>query len=357
MKVRRLRPLFAAAMLGVVALAIAGTSSARVDVAQQEKFKVALITDVGGLDDRSFNFLANKGLNAGEGEVRRRGQGVPLEDGLRLHPEPHVGGAAVRRRPDDLGRVPDGRGNCAGREALPAEEVRDHRLHRRRSRAQGQAHEHPRPALQGAGGRLPRRLPRRAAGQERPERQRRHRCRRRPEDPAGRSLHRRLLPGLEGGLGRSEARAQLLAGLRRPGEVQGAGAEPHRERRERRLRGRRSVRPRRPLGCQGAERLRHRRRRRPVLPRQPRADERRQEGRRRGREHDLERRDDAERTSARTSTPSSPSRTAESATARSRRGRSPRGGRRSSRSASRSRPARSRSPSRRLRRPARTVSR
>ena len=62
MKVRRLRPLFAAAMLGVVALAIAGTSSARVDVAQQDKFKVALVTDVGGLDDRSFNFLANKGL-------------------------------------------------------------------------------------------------------------------------------------------------------------------------------------------------------------------------------------------------------------------------------------------------------
>ncbi len=36
--------------------------------------------------------------------------------------------------------------------------------------------------------------------------------------------------------------------------------------------------------------LRHRRRRRPVLPRQPRADERRQEGRRRRLEHDLERR-------------------------------------------------------------------
>jgi basic membrane protein A and related proteins len=62
-KVRRLRPLFVAAMLGVVALAVAGTSSARVDVAQQDPYRVALVTDIGGLDDRSFNFLANKGLN------------------------------------------------------------------------------------------------------------------------------------------------------------------------------------------------------------------------------------------------------------------------------------------------------
>ncbi len=63
MKVRRLMPLFLAALLGVAALATAGVSSARVDTAGQEKFKVALVTDIGGLDDRSFNFLANKGLN------------------------------------------------------------------------------------------------------------------------------------------------------------------------------------------------------------------------------------------------------------------------------------------------------
>ena len=59
---RRIKPLLAAALVGVVALAIAGTGSARVDVAEQDPFKVVLVTDIGGLDDRSFNFLANKGL-------------------------------------------------------------------------------------------------------------------------------------------------------------------------------------------------------------------------------------------------------------------------------------------------------
>ena len=58
-------PLVAAALVGVLTLAIAGTGSARSDIAagsQATPFKVALVTDIGGLDDRSFNFLANKGL-------------------------------------------------------------------------------------------------------------------------------------------------------------------------------------------------------------------------------------------------------------------------------------------------------
>jgi basic membrane protein A and related proteins len=62
-KVGKLKPLLAAALIGVIALAIAGTGAARVDSGQQEPFKVVLVTDIGGLDDRSFNFLANKGLN------------------------------------------------------------------------------------------------------------------------------------------------------------------------------------------------------------------------------------------------------------------------------------------------------
>ena len=57
----------AAALTAVLMLAIgAGTGSARSDVKQAPAaatpYKVALITDIGGLDDRSFNFLANKGL-------------------------------------------------------------------------------------------------------------------------------------------------------------------------------------------------------------------------------------------------------------------------------------------------------
>jgi basic membrane protein A and related proteins len=62
-KGRKLMALLVAALLGVAALAFAGTGSARIDAAEQDPFKVILVTDIGGLDDRSFNFLANKGLN------------------------------------------------------------------------------------------------------------------------------------------------------------------------------------------------------------------------------------------------------------------------------------------------------
>src|SRR5688500_9861054 len=56
-------PLVAAALVAVLTLALgAGTGAAKSDVAAQDPFRVALVTDIGGLDDRSFNFLANKGL-------------------------------------------------------------------------------------------------------------------------------------------------------------------------------------------------------------------------------------------------------------------------------------------------------
>jgi basic membrane protein A len=56
-------PLVAAALIAVLTLALgAGTGSAKTDLKAGSAFKVALVTDIGGLDDRSFNFLANKGL-------------------------------------------------------------------------------------------------------------------------------------------------------------------------------------------------------------------------------------------------------------------------------------------------------
>jgi basic membrane protein A len=58
-------PLLAAALIAVLTLALgAGTGAARSDVkaAPAATLKIALVTDVGGLDDKSFNFLANKGL-------------------------------------------------------------------------------------------------------------------------------------------------------------------------------------------------------------------------------------------------------------------------------------------------------
>ena len=107
------------------------------------------------------------------------------------------------------------------------------------------------------------------------------RQRRRPEDPAGRPLHRRL-PGRrqEGRPGHQDAQ-RLLAGLRRPGEVQGDRAQPDRQGLEGRLPGRRPVRPRRARRGQGEERPGHRRRRRPGLPRPAGHHERAEEGRRR----------------------------------------------------------------------------
>ncbi len=66
MKARKLMPLLAAALVAVVTLAVAGTGSAKTDAAgaqAQDTLKIALVTDVGGLDDKSFNFLANKGLS------------------------------------------------------------------------------------------------------------------------------------------------------------------------------------------------------------------------------------------------------------------------------------------------------
>jgi basic membrane protein A len=63
-KVRKFLPLVAAALTAVLTLALgAGAGSAQSDVAAAPSdFKVTLVTDIGGLDDRSFNFLANQGL-------------------------------------------------------------------------------------------------------------------------------------------------------------------------------------------------------------------------------------------------------------------------------------------------------
>ena len=71
MRVRTFMPLVAAALVAVLVLALgAGTGAAKSDVtAAPAKFKVTLVTDIGGLDDRSFNFLANKGLVTAEKQL------------------------------------------------------------------------------------------------------------------------------------------------------------------------------------------------------------------------------------------------------------------------------------------------
>jgi basic membrane protein A and related proteins len=59
-------PWLAVALVGALALAAAAVGSAKPAAKAKQAatpIKVALVTDIGGLDDRSFNFLANKGLN------------------------------------------------------------------------------------------------------------------------------------------------------------------------------------------------------------------------------------------------------------------------------------------------------
>jgi basic membrane protein A len=75
-KVRTFMPLVAAALIAVLTLALgAGTGTAKTDVqAAPAQYKVALITDIGGLDDRSFNFLANKGLTNAKNKLGIQGR-------------------------------------------------------------------------------------------------------------------------------------------------------------------------------------------------------------------------------------------------------------------------------------------
>ena len=89
-----------------------------------------------------------------------------------------------------------------GRQEVPAAEVRDHRLVG--DHDEGQAAERRRAAVQGAGGRLPRRLP---DGAVRQGQRRLGEQRRRPEDPAGRPLHRGLPGRREEGRTRASRRS------------------------------------------------------------------------------------------------------------------------------------------------------
>jgi basic membrane protein A and related proteins len=81
-KARKLMLLVAAALIAVVTLVVTGTSSARpaatstaaAPAAAQATFKVALVTDIGGLDDRSFNFLANQGLKRAQTQLKIQGR-------------------------------------------------------------------------------------------------------------------------------------------------------------------------------------------------------------------------------------------------------------------------------------------
>ena len=159
MKVRTFMPLAAAALIAVLMLALgAGTGAAKSDVqAAPAPYKVALVTDIGELDDRSFNSCEQGSAARPKKKLGVDGPVFSLEVRQRLRPEPDSALRATGLRPRDRGRLPDRRRDGAGGEALPEDEVRDHRRQRRRDELKGKPDERPRPALQGAGGRLPRR--------------------------------------------------------------------------------------------------------------------------------------------------------------------------------------------------------
>ena len=193
----------------------------------------------------------------------------------RLHPQPRRVRASGLR-PRGRGRLHRDRCDGRSRQALPEHALRDRRRRERRSRRQ--AEERPRDALpRGAGG-LPGRLPRRARD-EAPARRRRRQLGCGREAAAGRPLHRRLPGGREEGEPERQGAERLLAGLQRPGEVQGDRAEPDRRRVARGVRGCRRLRPRRARCRPHREGVGDRRRRRPVVPRPAHPHQRDEEGR------------------------------------------------------------------------------
>ena len=127
------------------------------------------MTDIGGLDDRSFNFLANKGLEQAKTKLKIQGRVFISKSNADYVPNLTAAARGGYNLVISVGFLM-GDATARGGQALPEDEVRDHRqLAASRRSCKGKPDERPRPALQGAGGRLPRRLPRRAPVEERPE--------------------------------------------------------------------------------------------------------------------------------------------------------------------------------------------
>ena len=219
MSVRKWMAGAAVALVAVLGLAVVGGGTAAPAKQQATPLKVALVTDIGGLNDKGFNALAYNGLKVAQRQYGVKGRVFISKSGADY--VPNLSAGAKRLRPRDRGRLPHGRLDRPGREEVPEDEVRDHR--RQRGRPQGQAEERPWHRLRRAGGRVPRRC--RSCDHV----QVRHDLvGRRSQDPARRRVHRRL-PVLrqEGEAGHQDAQ-RLLAGLRRAGQVQVGCSRPDR---------------------------------------------------------------------------------------------------------------------------------
>ena len=177
MAIRKWMVLASVALVAISALTVASIGSAK--PAAPAKLKVALVTDIGGLNDKSFNALAYKGLKDAQKKL-----GVTVaSSSRRAPPTTSRTSRPGARRYDLVIGVGFLMGDQLGgrREAVPGQEVRDRRLPG--GRAQGGAEERARHHLRRAGGGLPRRR-RGCDGVE----ERHDRIGRRPE-ASGRSTH------------------------------------------------------------------------------------------------------------------------------------------------------------------------
>ncbi len=164
-----------------------GGTTAPATTGQAPALKVGLITDLGQLDDDGFNELAYKGLMRAERELGIEGRVVESRSAADYVPNMS---ALIRQGYDVIIGVgfAQGRRRRHRREALPGAQLRDRRC--RPDGPQGAAGQRAGAPVQGAGGRLPRRVPRGADGQAR--RRERDQRRRRLQGASCRPVHRGL---------------------------------------------------------------------------------------------------------------------------------------------------------------------
>ncbi len=179
-----------------------------------EAISVGLVTDIGGLNDRGFNELANTGLEQAESELGVEGRVLESKSDADYIPNLSTLAEEGSNLIVSIGFLM-GEATHAGGRAVPGHELRDHRLRLRRRGLRGdevvRAAEPPGPALQEQevgylAGYMAAKMSKTGTIS----------TRRRPEDPAGRPLHRRLPGGREGSEPGHQGAERLLAGLRRP---------------------------------------------------------------------------------------------------------------------------------------------
>ena len=172
---------------------------------EEEKpaIKVGLVTDIGGLNDRSFNQLANEGLERAKSELGVEGRALTSESDADYVPNLST---LAQQQYDLVIGVGFLMADSINTVAKQFPDTNFAIIDFPQAGLEGQARQRARPALQGERGRLPRRLPRRA-GRQGEGRRPGDLLGRRPEDPAGRRLHRRLPGRREGGRARASRRS------------------------------------------------------------------------------------------------------------------------------------------------------